>query len=107
MAAPGCLSSRASASSAVTKSPGTNSPCSSMKKQRSASPSQAMPRSAFSATTRARISRLFSSSSGLGAWLGKVPSTAKNISTRSMGVPLNTRGASLPATPLAASMTTR
>ena len=49
--APGCLSRNASASSAVTKSPDTNSPVPSMKKQRSASPSQAMPMSAFSATT--------------------------------------------------------
>ena len=77
-----------------------------MKKQRSASPSQAMPRSAFSATTRSRISRLFSSSSGFGSWLGNVPSTSKYISTQSSAVPANTSGASLPATPLAASMTT-
>ena len=47
--APGCFSRNASASSAVMKSPEMNSPVPSMKKQRSASPSQAMPMSAFSA----------------------------------------------------------
>gem|GEM_PF-5629252 len=41
------------ASSAVRKSPATNPPFSSMKKQRSASPSQAMPRSAPFSTTAA------------------------------------------------------
>ena len=46
--APGCFSRNASASSAVMKSPEMNSPVPSMKKQRSASPSQAMPMSAFS-----------------------------------------------------------
>ena len=46
---PGCFSRNASASSAVMKSPEMNSPVPSMKKQRSASPSQAMPMSAFSA----------------------------------------------------------
>ena len=44
--APGACASSDSASSAVRKSPSTNAPVSSMKKQRSASPSQAMPRSA-------------------------------------------------------------
>ena len=47
---PGCFRRNASASSAVMKSPEMNSPVPSMKKQRSASPSQAMPMSAFSAT---------------------------------------------------------
>ena len=62
--APGCFSRNASASSAVMKSPEMNSPVPSMKKQRSASPSQAMPMSAFSATTRSTMSRRFSSMSG-------------------------------------------
>ena len=44
--APRCLIRNASASSAVMKSPAMNSPLPSMKKQRSASPSQAMPMSA-------------------------------------------------------------
>ncbi len=56
-----------------------------MKKQRSASPSQAIPRSAFSCTTRCMISRRFASSSGSGGWLGKVPSSSKYILTASMG----------------------
>ena len=47
--APGNFRRNASASSAVMKSPETNSPAPSMKKHRSASPSQAMPMSAFSA----------------------------------------------------------
>ena len=45
---PGALASTASAISAVAKSPGTNSPVSSTKKHRSASPSYATPRSAAS-----------------------------------------------------------
>jgi hypothetical protein len=48
---PGSFSSIERARSAVTKSPGTNSPLSSTKKHRSASPSKAMPRSARSAST--------------------------------------------------------
>jgi hypothetical protein len=55
------------------KSPATNSPSPSRKKQRSASPSQAMPMSAFSAITRSVMSRRFSSMSGFASWLGKVP----------------------------------
>ena len=53
------------------KSPEMNSPVPSMKKQRSASPSQAMPMSAFSAITRSTMSRRFSSISGLASWFGK------------------------------------
>ena len=52
--------------SAVMKSPGTNSPVSSMKKQRSASPSQAMPRSAPVRLTSPMMNWRFSSSSGFG-----------------------------------------
>ena len=64
MVAPGCLSRNASASSAVMKSPEMNSPLPSMKKQRSASPSQAMPTSACWRITSAVMSRRFSSISG-------------------------------------------
>ena len=56
-----------------------------MKKQRSASPSQAMPRSAPSARTRATMSRRFSSISGSAGWLGKVPSRSKYMRTVSTG----------------------
>ena len=77
MVAPGWRSSIVCASSAVIRSPGTNSPVSSMKKQRSASPSHAMPRSAPSLRTRSMMKRRFSSSSGLGSWLGKCPSGSK------------------------------
>ena len=45
-----------------------------MKKQRSASPSQAIPRSAPVSSTRSMISLRFSGSSGLGSWSGKLPS---------------------------------
>ena len=51
---PGCFIRNASASSAVMKSPAMNSPVPSRKKQRSASPSQAMPASAPSAITSLR-----------------------------------------------------
>src|SRR5438270_886279 len=44
-----------------------------MKKQRSASPSQAMPRSAPDERTASMISRRFSSSSGFGSWSGNSP----------------------------------
>ena len=74
--APGVFSRNASASSAVMKSPEMNSPLPSMKKQRSASPSQAMPMSAFSRSTAAVMSARFSSSSGLASWFGNVPSTS-------------------------------
>ena len=45
-----------------------------MKKQRSASPSQAMPRSAPDERTESMIRRRFSSSSGFGSWSGNSPS---------------------------------
>ena len=54
-----------------------------MKKQRSASPSQAIPRSAPLERTRSTISRRFSSSSGFGSWSGNSPSGSKYISSRS------------------------
>ena len=56
------------------KSPSTNSPSPSMKKQRSASPSHAMPRSAPSLRTFSITKRRFSGSSGLGSWSGNSPS---------------------------------
>ena len=64
--APGSFSSSDAASKAVTKSPGTNSPVSSTKKQRSASPSNAAPRSARSSSVLATMNSRFSGSSGLG-----------------------------------------
>src|SRR3954464_3759764 len=79
MSAPGTFSSTDAASSAVRKSPGTNSPEPSMKKQRSASPSQAMPRSAPVSRTLAMMNSRFSGSSGLGSgggtgsWGGEPP----------------------------------
>jgi hypothetical protein len=70
---------------AVTKSPGTYSPVSSTKKHRSASPSQAMPRSAPSESTRSTRSRRFSSRRGSAGWLGKLPSSSKYILSVSTG----------------------
>ena len=66
-----------SAMSAVRKSPATNSPSSSMRKQRSASPSHAIPRSTPSATTRSTMERLFTSSIGLGPSSGNAPSASQ------------------------------
>ena len=63
----------------------TGSPCSSMTKQRSASPSNASPRSASCSTTAACRSRRFSGSSGLASWLGNVPSSSKYSGTTSSG----------------------
>src|ERR1041385_1602154 len=63
--APGSFSSTSSASSAVVKSPGTNSPESSTKKQRSASPSKATPRSAPSSRTVRTMNSRFSGRSRL------------------------------------------
>ena len=104
---PGSFSSMDAARSAVTKSPGTNSPVSSTKKQRSASPSKAMPRSAPSFVTSATMKRRFSSSSGFGSWSGNVPSGSKKWRTASMGRRSRIGGSIAPAIPLAPSMTTR
>ena len=54
-----------------------------MKKQRSASPSQAIPSSAPSLTTLSMMNWRFSGSSGLGSCPGKLPSGVKYVSTRS------------------------
>ena len=70
------------------KSPEMNSPVPSMKKQRSASPSQAMPMSAFSATTRSTMSRRFSSMSGLASWFGKAPVDLEAEARRPAGQPV-------------------
>ena len=73
-----------------------------MKKQRSASPSQAMPRSAPLERTRSMISRRFSSSSGFGSWSGNSPSGSKYISSRSSGELLEDRPDHRPGHPVAA-----
>ena len=75
--APGSFSRIDSASSAVMKSPGTKSPVSSTKKQRSASPSNATPRSAPSSRVFETMNSRFSGRSGLGSWFGNVPSGSK------------------------------
>ena len=72
IAAPGSLRRIDSASSAVRKSPSTKRPVSSMKKQRSASPSQAMPSSAPVSPSLSMMKRRFSSSSGFGSWSGEL-----------------------------------
>ena len=59
------------------KSPGTNSPVSSTKKHRSASPSYATPKSAPSSRVFAMMNARFSGSSGFGSWFGNVPSGSK------------------------------
>ena len=65
--APGYFLSIDSAISAVMKSPSTNSPVSSTKKHRSASPSQAMPSSAFCRLTSEMMNSRFSGRSGFGS----------------------------------------
>src|SRR2546421_11424140 len=105
--APGSFSSSDADKRAVTKSPGTNSPVSSTKKQRSASPSNAAPRSAFSSSVFATMNSRFSGSNGFGSWFGNVPSGSKKQRTASIGSRSNTRGSITPAMPFAESITTR
>ncbi len=88
------------------KSPSQNSPLPSMKKQRSASPSQAIPRSAPVARTRSMIIRRFSSSSGFGSWSGNSPSGTKYISSSSSGSCSRIGPTIGPAIPLPPSTTT-
>ena len=90
----------------MTKSPETNSPVPSMKKQRSASPSQAMPMSAFCATTASTMSRRFSSMSGFASWFGNRPSMSKQSLVVRQGSRSNSFGATSPPMPLPASSTT-
>ncbi len=91
MSAPGVFSRIDAASRAVRKSPGTNSPWLSMKKQRSASPSQAMPRSACVSRTFLMMNSRFSGSSGLGSWSGNSPSGTQYVGTSSRGKLLEDR----------------
>ena len=70
-----------------------------MKKQRSASPSQAMVSSTSSARAVSMISRRFSSSSGLGPMSGKLPSATQLLVTGSSPSSSNsgpTMGAAMP-----------
>src|SRR5207253_9577022 len=105
--APGSFSSSDAASRAGKKSPRTNSPVSSTKKQRSASPSNAAPKSAPSSSVLATMNSRFSGSSGFGGWFGKVPSGSKKQRTASIGSRSSTGGSIAPAIPFAASITTR
>ena len=79
-----------------------------MKKQRSASPSQAMPRSAPSSRTLSMMNSRFSGSSGLGSWSGKRAVEVEEVRHR-----VDRRGArapgagTAPAIPLPPSTTTR
>src|SRR4051812_39400286 len=108
MPAPGRMASTCRASSAQRKSPSTKRPVSSMKKQRSASPSKAMPRSAPSDRTASQIARRFSSSSGFGSWSGNAPSGCQNVRTRSRpGSSSSTGPIVWAAMPLPPSSTTR
>jgi len=59
------------------KSPGTKSPVSSTKKQRSASPSNATPKSACSSVVVRMMNWRFSGSRGFGSWFGNDPSGSK------------------------------
>ena len=88
------------------KSPGTKSPVSSTKKQRSASPSNATPRSAPSSSVFETMNSRFSGRSGLGSWFGNVPSGSKKYVRASIGSRSRIGGSITPAIPLAASITT-
>ena len=90
----------------MTKSPGTNSPVSSTKKQRSASPSNATPSAAFDSSVFRTMNSRFSGRSGFGSWFGKVPSgSKKNRSASTCGSRSSTGGSITPPMPLAASTT--
>ena len=105
--APGCFSRNASASSAVTKSPEMNSPLPSMKKQRSASPSQAMPMSAFwRIDLRGDVAAVLLDAAGwLRGW-GTCRRSSKHSLVVWQGSRSNSFGATRPAMPLPASSTT-
>ncbi len=76
-----------------------------MKKQRSASPSHAIPRSAPVSRTFAMITSRFSASSGLGSWSGKLPSGVQ-YSSISSGPSRSSSGPTIgPAIPLPPSST--
>ncbi|CPU62204.1 Uncharacterised protein [Mycobacteroides abscessus] len=99
--------------SAVTADGETGSPRSSTTKQRSASPSNASPRSARRRTTSAWRTAVFAGTSGLASWCGNDPSSSKNSGTipsgsggRPAAIP-STAGTVSPAMPLPASTTTR
>ena len=88
------------------KSPAMNSPLPSMKKH---AVGVAVPGNAdvgLLLITSAVMSRRFSSISGLASWFGKVPSTSKHSRVVLQGSRSNSRGATMPATPLPASSTT-
>src|SRR5215471_18423967 len=96
--APGSLARIDSAKSAVAKSPGTNSPVSSTKKQRSESPSKATLKSARSSSVFAMMNSRFSGRSGFGSWFGKLPSGAKKLRcARTWGSHSRTGGSIAPA----------
>ena len=71
---------------------------------RSASPSNATPRSHPCLRTAACKSTMFSGSIGLAGWFGKLPSSSKYSGTTSHGSDLKTCGTVSPAMPLPASI---
>ena len=75
--APGLVRSVAAASTAVVVEPDSPAPVSSTTNTRSASPSNARPRSKPPATTRARTSRWLAGCNGSAGWFGNVPSSSR------------------------------
>ncbi len=73
---------------------------------RSPSPSNPIPKSAFSSRTRDANSARFSASSGLASWFGKFPSGVQYILMTLQPSFSNNSGANNPATPFPASITT-
>ena len=106
MVAPGLAFNSRTAINAVSAEGFTKSPFSSIKKQRSASPSNAKPISAFSFLTRFCRAFKFSGSIGFASWFGKFPSSSKYIGTKSIFNFSITAGAVNPAMPFPASITT-
>ena len=106
MIAPGYRSSMPFATNAVTSDPLTPFACSSIRNTRSASPSNASPRSAPNSVTVRFTSDWFSGLMGSAGWLGNVPSRSMYSGTSLAGSRSNSVGTTSPAIPLAASATT-
>src|SRR5918996_1649848 len=103
---PGARASSRTAIRAVSVEGLTGSPRSSTTKHRSASPSNASPRSAPCSITVAWRSRRLAGSIGLASWLGNEPSSSKYSRTTVRPATSSTDGTVCPAMPFAASTTT-
>ena len=78
MVVPGCSRSRMAAIMAMMRLRLSSLPSESTAPARSTSVSKMMPRSALFSSTADRMAAMAASFSGLGMWLGKVPSGSRN-----------------------------